>query len=415
MTKKTRRILFFVLFFIFVFLAPLIILYSQGYRFDFEKKKLTQTGGLFLKIIPKKADVYLEKKLIKKTDFLSGSLFIKNLLPKKYKIRVEKEGFHLWEKTLEIKEKEVTEAKNIILFSKNPRFDILFENIENFWFSPDEKKIIFYEKNQEGWNLILYDLEKNLKKHLISEKEICLNGCAFLDLKWTENLKKVYLILKIKDTLKKFVLDTEKNSSVSLQEITTSSEDIIASIIVDKNKYYLDKSGYLFKNQEKITENPFPLKKEVEYSLEVFQDFIFLKEGKTLYFFNPKTKSLELFFEEINDLKISPDKKKMVYFSNSEIWVLFLKEKLNQPQKIKGEKVFLARFSEKIDDVFWLGSDYLVFNSGNQIKISEIDDRDKINIIDFANFEKPKIFFNQLNKKLYILSRGKLFFSEKLY
>jgi hypothetical protein len=42
----------------------------------------------------------------------------------------------------------------------------------------------------------------------------------------------------------------------------------------------------------------------------------------------------------------------------------------------------------------------------------EIDERDKINIYDLAEFKEPKIFFN--DKKLYLLSEENLYASEPL-
>jgi len=157
MTKKTRTILFLSFLTLFLLLAPAIVLYSQGYRFDLENKKLSQTGGLFLKVLPKQAEVYLDDKLSKKTDFFFGSVLIENLLPQKYKIRVRKEGFYAWEKNLEIKEKQVAEAKNIILFPENPKFNVLFSEVEKFWFSPDQKKLVLLENDvQSGlWALKL--------------------------------------------------------------------------------------------------------------------------------------------------------------------------------------------------------------------------------------------------------------------
>ena len=112
-------------------------------------------------------------------------------------------------------------------------------------------------------------------------------------------------------------------------------------------------------------------------------------------------------------MEISPDFNKILYLGNFEIWIFFLKDNLNQPQKKAGEKVFLTRFSEKIKDCFWLNSGYLIFNTDSKLKIAEIDDRDRINIYDLKDFENPKIFFNGNNKKVYILSNGKFFVSEK--
>ena len=84
-----------------------------------------------------------------------------------------------------------------------------------------------------------------------------------------------------------------------------------------------------------------------------------------------------------------------------------------QEEKKVGEEIFLTRFSEKIGEVFWLTSHYLIFNTGSKIKIAEIDDRDKINIVDLVEFPDPKIFWNQNNKKLYILSEKNLYTSRE--
>ncbi|KPJ55462.1 hypothetical protein AMJ49_07100 [Parcubacteria bacterium DG_74_2] len=186
MTKKARIILIFVLISLFFLITPVLILYSQGYRFDFENKKITKTGGLFLKVLPKNADVFLDGRLKEKTSFFFGSVYINNLLPKKYNIRVEKEDYSVWEKNLEVKEKEVVEAKNITLIPKNLELQILSKEIEDFWIL-SEKEVILKEPakdtvDENEWALKIFNLENNLKSHLISEKEISNKEPELLEL-----------------------------------------------------------------------------------------------------------------------------------------------------------------------------------------------------------------------------------------
>jgi len=451
MTKRTRTILFLICLLLFLLITPTTIFYSQGYRFDFKNKRLTQTGGLFLKAEPKAVEIYINGQLVKKTDFFFGSALIENLLPKRYKVEVKKEGYFVWEKNLEIREKEVTEVKNIVLFLKNPNFEILTKEVKNLWFSPDEKKIILSEVNEQGlWALKLFDLERNIKSHLIQEVDVYSNyipplhppasagpsGADLMNLEFSEDSKEIYLDIRMKDSSpptilpltkggwspqeKKFILKLDKFPPILTEKILKEElprENIITSKKINNDVYHLDNFGHFFKNGEKLTEKSFPVKLETEYALEIFQNFIFLKEGQILYQFIPQLKSFEKFFEGINDLKISPDNKKLVFFSNSEIWILFLKA---EGTKKAGEKLFLIRLSEKIGDIFWLNSDYLIFNSGDYLKIVEIDDRDRIQTWDIPlrpNFgvgADPKIYFNQSNKKLYILSKGNLYDSEKL-
>ncbi|MDD5145898.1 MAG: hypothetical protein PHF44_03610 [Candidatus Pacebacteria bacterium] len=421
MSRKTRTILFSVFVFLFFIISPVAVLYSQGYRFDFANKKITKTGGIFLKISPKQADIYIDGKPLKKTDFFSGSALLGNLLPKTYKISVKKDGFQIWEKNLEVQGKEVTEAKNIILFPEKAQFSFLSKGIQDFWVSSDGKKVVFKETDSNGWALKLYNLEKNVKSHLIGEKEIYAKGADFTSLEWSQDQKELYLKVVMKEQEKNFALKLDRTPPALVEKIATSlPENIIVSQKYNNDVYYLNNLGYVYKSdatfspEEKINETPFPVQQETEYNLIIFSNYIFLKENQALYSFNSDSKSFEKIFEGIRDLKISPDNKKIVYSSDSEIWVLFLEDQNEQPQRNAGEKVFLTRFSENIGDVFWLNSDYLIFNIGDKIKIAEIDNRDRVNIYDLGEFTSPKIFFAQNSKKLYFLSNDSLSFSENL-
>ncbi|MCK4473866.1 hypothetical protein KAU40_01225 [Candidatus Parcubacteria bacterium] len=400
MTKKIRSILFLICLSLFLIIAPSIIFYSQGYRFDFETKKITQTGGLFLNILPKQSEIYLDGKLVKKTDFFFGSAFIENLLPRKYNVRVKKQGFFPWNKDLEIKEKQVTDAKNIILFPENPKLNLLTKGVENFWFSPNGKKIILKENEENTWALKLYDLDKMIKSHLIEETDIFAKGVELLNLEFSQDSKEIYLNVGMKEQEKNFILKINE-----VQPILTESElvkpdftELIASEIFINNNYYLDISGNLYKNETKLSEKPFPIKKETGYTLKVFQNFLFLQENEILYLFDQDAKSFDKFFEKTLNLKISPCLQKIVYFSDSEIWLLS-----------DDEKIFLFRLSEKIRNCFWLNSDYLIFSTENSVKITEIDKRDRLNIVEISKSENPKMFWNEYDKKLYVLKENSLY------
>ena len=86
----------------------------------------------------------------------------------------------------------------------------------------------------------------------------------------------------------------------------------------------------------------------------------------------------------------------------------------DQTQEESEGKVFLTRFSEKIGSIFWLNNHYLIFNVGDKIKVSEIDARNRINIIDLIEFKSPELFWDKEGEKLYILSDNTLYLSENL-
>lgn len=451
---------------LFLIAAPLAVFYSLGWRFDWETKKVIQPGIFYFKAWPKSAEVYLNGKLKKKTDFFFGSVLIENLFPKKYEVEIKKDGFQAWKKVLEIKERGVTEAKNIVLIPENPGFKLLSKGVENFFLSPDGKKIILKENSWpasrspaeqgEGWVLKLFELDKNLKSHLINEKDISRMEVELIELKFSPDSKNLLLEVGMKERLAFYLLELDKAppalipldflgleseelyfnpknpekllllkagrlSEADLVAKKTSlplAENIIVSSVDKDNIYYLDSSGFLFKNdfsfsqRDKLNIIPFPLKKEAGYEIAISDSKAGLKENDILYLLDENKKSFEKISEPVKNFRFSPDSKKLVYFNNYEIWVLFL-EKINEiPRKEAGDKIFITRFSEKIDDVFWYTDHYLIFNLENKIKIAEIDERERINIVDLAEFKNPEIFW--VNKKLYILSEENLYLSEQL-
>lgn len=452
MTYKTRRILFLSLLILFLIVATLTVFYSLGWRFDWKAKKITQPGIFYFKIWPRSVQIYLDDELEEKTDFFFGSTLIENLLSGEYRVEIKKEGFHVWEKTLEIRKREVTEVKNIVLIPENPNFTMITSKVNDFFFSPDGKKIIL--KNP-GWSLKLFEIDKNVKSHLIDESDISKNEVQLFNLKFSPDSSKVLLELGLKEKISYRLLDMDKSPAVlssldfldspeklyfhpknslklfvfkekELRELDLSTrkisspilENIITFVISYDDIYYLDSSGFVFKNnlsfnqEEKLNIIPFSAKEETEYEITVFNSHLFLQEDDTLYIFDRGKKSFEKFFEPIRNFKFSYDPQKMAYLNNHEIWVLFLENKYEQPQKEAGEKLFITRFSDKIDDIFWYTNHYLIFNTGDKIKVVEIDDRDKINIVDLVEFKEPKIFWS--NKKLYILSEQNLYVSEEL-
>ncbi|MDD4830891.1 MAG: PEGA domain-containing protein, partial [Candidatus Pacebacteria bacterium] len=161
MTKKTRTFLFLIVSFFFVLGAVSAVFYAQGYRFDFNNFKYLKTGGIFVKVSPSNAKVFLDGKLIGRTQFINDYLFSQSLLPKEYSLLIEKEGYSSWSKTFQVKETEVIEAKNIILFPKEIFFSQIKAKVDNFY-PVDGEKIIVQKLIEPGQpeEFSIYDPEK---------------------------------------------------------------------------------------------------------------------------------------------------------------------------------------------------------------------------------------------------------------
>jgi hypothetical protein len=121
-----RRTFLYSITFFFIIAAPAALFYAWGYSFDWQNKKPVLTGGFYLQSIPKKAEIYIDGK--KKS---ATPAFIKRLIPREYEIKISKQGYHFWKKTLKIESKLVTEAKNIILIPLVPKVEIIQKKLEN--------------------------------------------------------------------------------------------------------------------------------------------------------------------------------------------------------------------------------------------------------------------------------------------
>ena len=107
-----RTILFAVFAAGFLISAPLVVLYTAGYRYQFGANHVVKAGVLSLTSIPKGASVKLNGILNSK----HTPAVIDNLFPGDVKVRVEKSGYSSWEKTLPITSGESTFVPSAVLF-----------------------------------------------------------------------------------------------------------------------------------------------------------------------------------------------------------------------------------------------------------------------------------------------------------
>ncbi len=140
MTKRTRRILFYLLTVLFFIIAISALFYSNGWRFDPETFTISTLGGIYFEKIPDGATLTVEKLDTKfNPGFLKSSVLIANLFPKTYTARVEKDGYQTWTKQITVKPSFVNEIGPIIIFPLKPSAGkILAKNIKNFWVGPQD-------------------------------------------------------------------------------------------------------------------------------------------------------------------------------------------------------------------------------------------------------------------------------------
>src|SRR3989344_3221804 len=135
--RFTSSLIPFITFIIIMIVSAGIIAYSRGYRLDFTKKTVNTTGLISATSDPVGAQVYINDVLKTATNnpIAAG--------PGWQKVRIVKEGYLPWEKTVRVQGEVVTRA-DAFLFPTNPSLSpITTLGMENPVLSPDGTKIAY--------------------------------------------------------------------------------------------------------------------------------------------------------------------------------------------------------------------------------------------------------------------------------
>lgn len=111
-----RRIIFYLLLLFFLVVAPIILGYTAGYRYSFKQRRIIQIGALSVTTIPEDAHIILNNNDTSR----SSPALISDLEPGNYTIRLEKDGYFSWQKSLPVVSEKTTFAHNVLLFKSKP-------------------------------------------------------------------------------------------------------------------------------------------------------------------------------------------------------------------------------------------------------------------------------------------------------
>lgn len=379
MTKKTRTIILVVCILSFSVISPLLVFYSMGDRFDFEKMKITKTGGIYVRTFPPAEEIIIDSKTIEKPGLFSNSIFVQSLLPNLHTVLVKKTGFYDYFKTIPVIEKQVTKIENILLFKKDVKFSILTPSTD-----PETG-------TQSPFTVI--------EKYIIKSNNLYYSSSL-------ENYE-LSAIQKATPIIKKISAFSLRNNSV----------------------IWLGTDGFLYTSDLsnmsvtpiKMILTPIKMAKTGIYKVITDNNNTFVINNGNLLILDTGTNTADELSTLTKDVKISPDGKNVIYYNDNNIYLSPLKESENY---VKDLKTPLYKSSDKISQCFWINNDYIIFTDGNKIIISEIDYRGNINIITFPqtinileqaiNIIKPQIIFNQQEGKVYVLTGKTVISSEKI-
>ena len=372
MTKKTRTRILVICIVAFLIGVPYIVLYSLGYRVDFVRMKIFATGGIYVRTFPAADQIIIDSKNFIKLGIFSNEAFVPNLLPIDHSVLIKKSGYYDYSKVLPVQEKLATKLENVSLFKK----DLTFTEVIDVAKSP------FLPANQQEYII--------------------------------KNSNLYYSV-------------TAQNANLTtLQKNTALIKGILAFSMQNNNIIWLGTDGFLYQLDtnslpmligtmaKKLTKTAIKTNtsKTAKYKIIIDNKNTFLNNNSELLLLNTKTQNLEKFAEDVKDAKISPDGKYIVYFTPNEVFMTSLSQDPEDPLS-QAKNVSLYKSNTNINDLFWLNDSYIIFTTGNNIIISEIDYRGNINSVTLPDSAKltdsttiaiasPKIIYKSEENKLYI-------------
>lgn len=145
MTLRLRRLLYAACIIIFFIVAPPLVLYTAGWRYDFTYHRVVETGSLVIKSTPAGATIRLNDQPY--SDVTPA--IINNILPGKINLEVAKDGYYPWQRALAIAPRVTTFVENIKLFLKGSPQAFLPSAVRQYWWNRDQDKIAYLTPDGE--------------------------------------------------------------------------------------------------------------------------------------------------------------------------------------------------------------------------------------------------------------------------
>lgn len=143
MKRLHRRLLFFISTVVFLALAPVVILYAMGYRSVATTVDPIPVGVVLLETFPRRADARVNNEDVGKTPRA-----VPNIPAGDVHIRLTKEGYRDWEKTVTVKPGLATELRGIRLWLAERTPKLFARGAEATALSPNRQLIAVYFGNK---------------------------------------------------------------------------------------------------------------------------------------------------------------------------------------------------------------------------------------------------------------------------
>ncbi|MFA7314475.1 MAG: PEGA domain-containing protein [Candidatus Magasanikbacteria bacterium] len=215
LTRPIRLTIMILLVSSFFVISPILIAYSSGYRYDFVKHKIKQTGILNVDVLPKEAQVFLNG-----AELAQKIPFNLSLYPDTYLLTIKKDGYKTWGKNISVNSKQTTYINYFSLLKDGlPMFTEL-SNVQDIIGSHNSDNILLLTlAPNDKYNIIYFDIKNNTTKTLENNTDIIDYSVSPFD--------NVVYIIKNENGQKKLVLyDLNKPENNQAVDIDTSTNTV---------------------------------------------------------------------------------------------------------------------------------------------------------------------------------------------
>lgn len=422
MPNKYRRAIFLAFILLFFASIPFILLYTAGYSYNLKKNKFEKTGSLLANTITKDTVLYLNgNPYYNKSEFR-----IKNLLPDEYDVKISKDGYFDWQKKLIVQSELTTFIKDIRLFKKGLPINVANREATNVYPAPNENKFVFASQDQtiNKYAISIFNASGENSKDLLSLPQLPA------EVAWSSGSDKFFL-----------------QTAAGYKIINQNGENITPAFFTGNKVYHLrwdekNDSQLFAQNADGIYKIDLFFKTAVKiYSTAKIAnfaaaDYLYIVDGQTLKQIGLADKTVIIIPLERNNYKIESIIDKRIYLlnptGNLQIFNLPL-ETQSTPVLLANAKNFdvigdnllyhndfelwtynfsagteelITRISEEIKKARWLnGASDILYISGNQLKIMELDKRGTRQAWNLAKFDAIDNFILTKDYKIFFTGR----------
>lgn len=229
MTKEKKSFLYFlrlpIIFIIVALVSTYLILLANGYIINLKSKSISKTGMIYLKTDPRDVQIYLNDNL----NSSKSPTRISNLNSGRYDVKITKDNYQDWQKTLVVEEGLVNIEDNIVLFLKNPvDYPVTDEEKEAFGKLPNQL-LNTDVKIVDGSEIWVPDPDNAGKEKLVTRLSTPIKNAIYYS-------DKQHILFQTKNEIHVVDLDGSNN----LKLIALPSEDTSAFFVDQRgeNLYY---------------------------------------------------------------------------------------------------------------------------------------------------------------------------------